>query len=107
MFDDLTDSVKAIEHYYPEVSFHSFGGVVPVQAFGTFGNKFFYFRFRHNAASLTIGDTRDGDYVPEGETFYLEDVTDESMSGFLTPEEFKTVFSELAKKAISWMTEGH
>lgn len=33
----------------------AFGGSYPVQAGGRIGNEYFYFRFRHDAASLSVG----------------------------------------------------
>lgn len=35
--------------------YYGFGGSVPVQAWGRIGRRFFYFRFRGDCASLTIG----------------------------------------------------
>lgn len=35
--------------------YNGFGGSVPVQAWGRIGRRFFYFRFRGDCASLTVG----------------------------------------------------
>ncbi|ACL42038.1 hypothetical protein Achl_4087 (plasmid) [Pseudarthrobacter chlorophenolicus A6] len=52
------DLIGALTERYAaqRIRFHtSFNGSVPVQACGRIGRRFFYFRFRGDAASLTIG----------------------------------------------------
>lgn len=103
MFDfDLTDAVKNIEHNYPEFKFISYGGFAPVQAFGNFGSKFFYFRFRGDYASLTVGDTHEENYVPEGVTFEVDGYLGDAFAGVLTPDEFQSLFNVLASQALQW-----
>lgn len=99
---DLTDAVRNIEHDYPEFKFISYGGFAPVQAFGKFGSKFFYFRFRGDYASLTVGDTNKGDYVHEGVTFEVDDYLGDAFAGALTPDEFQSLFNILASQALQW-----
>jgi hypothetical protein len=52
------DAVARLEERYAPLGLRfdtGFAGSVPVQASGKIGRRFFYFRFRHDTASLTIG----------------------------------------------------
>jgi len=97
--DGLTSAVKDIEKLFPEVSFTSYGGSVPVQAEGNIGGKVFYFRFRGDRGSLTVGDKSEDKYLPINEIYVeVEDYTGDAFNGFLTGSEFKELFILLLKK---------
>jgi hypothetical protein len=81
----LTDLVLATR------TFEEQGGSCPYQATGTILGQSFYFRFRHDYASLQIG---------ESETFGIADVTGDDYSGSLSAEEFETLFRKLLKKHL-------
>lgn len=66
------------------------GGACPYQATGTILGKPFYFRFRNDCASLKVGD--DEEYEPEA--------TGQSMSGFLTGDEFEELFKLLLRRIL-------
>lgn len=49
-------ALKELEQMYPGLRFDTgFLGSVPVQAQGKLGSRWFYFRFRYDCASLTVG----------------------------------------------------
>lgn len=64
------------------------GGSCPYQATGTILGQSFYFRFRHDYASLQIG---------EAETVGIADVTGDAYSGSLSDDEFEQLFRRLLK----------
>jgi hypothetical protein len=103
---DLSDAVKKLEQVFPEVTFISYGGFIPVQAFGMFKDKYFYFRFRGGEASLTVGDEKDGEYVSEGEIFYYDEGRFDSLEGVLDSDEFYDVMLSLFKKVLRNIFEG-
>lgn len=67
------------------------GGSCPYQATGTILGQSFYFRFRHDYASLQIG---------EFETLGIANVTGGDYNGSLTGEEFEEIFRKLLKKHL-------
>jgi hypothetical protein len=99
---DLSKPVARLESVFPEVKFLSYGGAVPVQAFGHLGSKFFYFRFRHGEASLTVGSERHGDFVKNGVTFFYEPDQYTVGEGVLDEEEFYHVLLSLFKTSLKY-----
>lgn len=106
MFSELEDIVDEkvhpldwakvhLEPQFPGIKFNSAGGAVPFQAEGIYmGALDFYFRFRHDYASLTMG--RPGRNVPEPDLVVAKaDIFGEPFAGFLTNEQFGDIFSEL------------
>lgn len=97
-FDIETIETETLEKEYESVNlkFKSAGGVVPVQAEGYIGDKYFYFRFRYDNARLMIGEYVDERSLPvNAETFEIKGYSGDSLNGYLTSEEFKVVFKKL------------
>lgn len=95
----MIDVAKArIEPLFPGLSFERAGGAVPFQATGTYlGYAQFYFRFRSDCASLTIG--RPARHVPESDyVTFRNSVTGDDYAGFLDEDEFVALFVELMQK---------
>lgn len=102
MFDfedyDYDKVVSFLESKYKAVSLKikSVGGFVPVQAEGAVDGKAFYFRFRHDNASLMVGDDDGERSLPtNASTHEIRGLTGDGFSGVLKPEEFRDVFIQL------------
>lgn len=67
------------------------GGACPFQVQGTVLGMPFYFRFRDDFASLSIGDSES---VGQG------GVTGNRYAGFLSSDEFETMFRKLLKRYL-------
>jgi hypothetical protein len=91
-------AVETIIKHFPEISFKSCNGFIPLQAEGKIFGKDFYFRIRHEHASLTVGFLKKGAYIPEGTT------VEKDMDNFIGndfAEEFQKVFIELMKTYLT------
>lgn len=67
------------------------GGACPYQAEGTILGQHFYFRFRSDFASLTVGET---------EQVVIGGVTGDPYSGTLSCDEFEKLFRKLLKRYL-------
>jgi hypothetical protein len=98
LYPDLKTPSLELEEEYRDMGLkiESVGGVVPVQAHGKIGYNFFYFRYRGDSGSLSIG-SQAGTYNVTSQDYYyrVENYTGDSMNGYLSPEEFKDIFSKL------------
>lgn len=55
----MTDYVELLNSAVPDLRLTSFGGSVPVEGFGTLGDRFIYYRFRYNNAFLETFTTEE------------------------------------------------
>lgn len=67
------------------------GGACPYQAKGTVLGQHFYFRFRNDFASLTVG---------EAEPVGRSEVTGDPYAGFLSTDQFESIFRNLLKRYL-------
>jgi hypothetical protein len=67
------------------------GGYCPFQATGTVLGLSFYFRFRDDYASLTVGDS---------EAVGISGVTGDAYAGGLSTDEFEMLFRKLLKRYL-------
>lgn len=67
------------------------GGYFPYQATGTILGLSFYFRFRDDHASLTVG---------ESEAVIIAGVTGDPMASSLSSDEFEKLFRKLLKRYL-------
>lgn len=107
---ELTSAVDKLQQLFPELCFETFGGIVPVQAEGKIGVKDFYFRYRYDTASLTVGVKKAGAYLPTSEMeVEVETYSGDGLNGFLNGEEFVDVFTQLMVKFYKTKTSltGH
>ena len=90
-----------LEPKYPSLVFGSAGGVVPFQAYGTYLGVFdFYFRFRGDSMSLTIGTPEE--IIPKSDFVVRRtNVTGDAYAGYLTTDDFIFWFSDCMDELIS------
>lgn len=67
------------------------GGACPYQAEGTILGQHFYFRFRHDYASLTVG---------EADQVGIDGITGDPYGGVLSDDEFEKLFRKLLKRYL-------
>jgi hypothetical protein len=104
VYPDYTKVIEELESEYAGegLKIKEAGGAVPVQATGDLLGKHFYFRFRHNNARLMVGDYVDEKSLPANASqVEIRGVTDDSLNGFLTAEEFKEVMSKLLRMYLT------
>ena len=73
---DYDKVFKVLGEKYPNISFVEGGfGSVPVQAYGKIDDEYFYFRFRFNHATLTVGP-----YDEELDSLYVQRIREDAES---------------------------
>lgn len=95
----VPQAAENIERKFPEITFGHTGGNSPFQADGTVLDDYgFYFRFRHNRLTLSIGPVYGKSYESIPEEFWFaskSNVTDIENNGYLTEDAFEALFVEV------------
>lgn len=104
----MREAADELEGLYPQLEIDWAGGVCPFQAEGAFDGHRFYFRARHNFATLTVGgDLHFKSLYSAGCEF---DDDPEADRGWLEPDEFiqimRRLIPQLTRSQIYWKFPG-
>lgn len=95
------DAITYFQNKYDGLTFDYVGGAVPTQADGLYKGQRFYFRFRGDKLSLSLGEDKDIDELPANPVkIVIENYTGDKYAGFLNEKDFQEAFEKLFRYFI-------
>lgn len=99
--ETFDNAVAYLENKYAGLTFDYVGGYVPIQADGLYNGKRFYFRFRGDTVSLSIGDDEGQENLPANPVKHsINNYTGDEYAGTFNEKEFQTAFDILFQKFL-------